>query len=350
MIDPSLRSNAYVGDILAQPAALRDTLKALAETDYTVFEPLTRSISSGKLRRIVLTGMGSSFHALNPLFLALIEGGHNAQMIETSELIHYAPGLLGPSSLVVAVSQSGRGAEIIQLLKKVQGKAVLVGVTNSADSPLATQAEAALITAAGVESTVSCKTYVATLAALAVLARVLTGQETDSTLAELQCAPELVAQFLSRWETWVETAMERVKGVRSLLLAGRGISLAAAGTGGLIIKEAAHFPSEGMSCAALRHGPLEMMSSRTLAVVYEGDGKTAKLNAALVNDLCKAGGRAHLIRQSDEADLFALPHSSLTVLPLLEILPAQMLSLALALSIGHAPGQFSHATKVTDVE
>jgi glucosamine--fructose-6-phosphate aminotransferase (isomerizing) len=235
-------------------------------------------------------------------------------------------------------------------LEKVQGKVALIGVTNSYDSPLATRADAVLLTNAGVESTVSCKTYVTALAALAVLTRILTGQETDSTLAELKHAPELVAQYLNHWESHVDAALEVVKGIQSLMLAGRGVSLAAAGTGGLIIKEAAHFPAEGMSCAALRHGPLDMMSSQTLAVVYEGDGRTANINAALVNDLRKAGGRAHMIRQSGELDIFAFPQSSLTILPMLEILPAQMLSLALALHRGHAPGQFERGAKVTTVE
>jgi glucosamine--fructose-6-phosphate aminotransferase (isomerizing) len=271
-------------------------------------------------------------------------------MMETSELIHYASNLLEPSTLVVAVSQSGSSVEIIQLLERVRGKVTLVGVTNSSDSQLATRADAVLFTDAGVENTVSCKTYVTVLAALAALARILTGQETESTLADLKHAPEFVAQYLSRWETHIQDAVGIVKGVEFLMLAGRGASQAAAETGGLIIKEAAHFPAEGMSCAALRHGPLEMVSSRTLAVVYEGDGKTAQLNAALVDDLRKAGGRAHMIRQSDGLDIFSLPRSSSTILPMLEILPAQMLSIALALTREHAPGQFEHITKVTAVE
>lgn len=346
----SLHSNAYVSDILDQPTALRNTIRALTETDFSAFNLFISQLNSGKLRRIVLTGMGSSFHALHPIFLALIERKLNAQMIETSELIHYAGGLLEPSTLVVAVSQSGRSAEIVQLLEKIQGNAALIGVTNSSDSMLANRADAAILTDAGVESTVSCKTYVAALAALEVLARLLSEQKADSALEELQRAPELAAQYLDLWETHVDSASDIVRGIQSLMLAGRGASLAAAHTGGLIIKEAAHFPAEGMSCAALRHGPLEMMSPQTLAVVYQGDGKTAEINASLVNDLQKAGGRAYLIRQSVDLDLFTLPQSSLTTLPILEILPAQMLSLALALRQGHAPGQFEYAAKVTVVE
>ena len=84
--------------------------------------------------------------------------------------------------------------------------------------------------------------------------------------------------------------------------------------------------------------------------MYGRGGKTANINAALVNDLRKAGGRAQLLRQSVDLDLFILPQSSLTILPMLEILPAQMLSLALALHQGLAPGQFERGTKVTVVE
>lgn len=346
----SLHSNPYVKDILDQPLALRNTLKSLSEMDYSVFKTFISRLNSGKLHRIVLTGMGSSFHVFHPIFLTLVEHGLNAQMIETSELIHYAEGLLEPSTLIIAVSQSGRSVEMIQLLERVQGKVMLIGVTNSPGSSLATRADAVLLTDAGVENTVSCKTYVTALAALAVLARIITGQEMNSMLAELQRAPEFTIHYLSRWEAHVETAVSVVKDVQSLMLAGRGASLAAARTGGLIIKEAAHFPAEGMSCAALRHGPLDMMSPQTLAVVFEGEGKTANLNAALVADLRKAGGQAYLIQQSGELGLFTLPQVPLMILPMLEILPAQMLSLALALSRGHVPGHFEYGAKVTAVE
>jgi len=116
------------------------------------------------LRRIVLTGMGSSYHVLHPLMYTLIHCGLPAQMIETSELIHYAPALIEPHTLVIAVSQSGRSVEIIQLLERAHNKAPLISVTNSPDSPLATQSEATVLTYAGEEYTVSCKTYLTALA------------------------------------------------------------------------------------------------------------------------------------------------------------------------------------------
>jgi glucosamine--fructose-6-phosphate aminotransferase (isomerizing) len=348
MID--LSSNTYLHDILDQPLALSNTLKALSETNFSVFKPFYNQIGSGKLQRILLTGMGASFQLLYPIFYSLAEHGVRVQMLETSELIHYGPKLLDPSTLVVAVSQSGNSVEIIKLLEMTQGKIRLIGVTNTPFSVLATHADAVLFTDAGVEKMVSCKTYVAALAAMAVLSRILIGQEPYLLIEELKQAPESAANYLSHWEFHVKTALELVNGIQFIMLAGRGASLAAAEAGGLIIKEAGHFPAEGMSCAAFRHGPLDMMSSENLAVIYEGDERTAHLNTALVGEMHKAGVAAHLVRQSDEVNIFSLPRTSPSVLPIFEIMPAQMLSLALAVTRGHAPGHFKHISKVTETE
>jgi len=343
----SLHDNAYLHDILAQPTALRATLAALAATDLAPFYTLANRLASGDLRRVVLTGMGSSYHALHPIYLRLLNHGLAVQRIETSELLHYLPNLLDPTTLLVTVSQSGQSIEIKQLLERVGNRLPLVAVTNSTENPLAQQATATLITQAGPEATVSCKTYTSALLALAVLSRTLTGESPQALLAELQAIPEAVANYLEHWEAHVQAASQQLAETRYLILAGRGTSLAATGTGGLIIKESARFPTEGMSSAAFRHGPLEMVGPHVFVLVYEGDAPTAKLNAGLVQDVRAAGGQSALVQQSTGHGLFNLPQVPLSALPILEILPAQMVSLALALLQGHAPGVFARATKIT---
>ena len=74
---------------------------------------------SGRWQRVILTGMGSSYHALHPLLLGLLGHGIPAQMVETSELIHHAAGLIAPEALIVAVSQSGASVEILELMKQL---------------------------------------------------------------------------------------------------------------------------------------------------------------------------------------------------------------------------------------
>ena len=340
-------TNAYLRDLLDQPAALRNTLAGLS--GLAPLAPLAERLASGQLRRVVLTGMGSSYQALHPLHYTLLDRGLTALMLETSELVHYARALLDAGTLVVAISQSGQSAEIVQLLIR-RGPSALIGVTNSPEGALARQADVALLTRAGAEHTVSCKTYVASLAMLAVLGDLLTGRNPAATLAGLAQTVSLMAAYLDGWNSHVAALNRLLQGTAHLILAGRGPSLAAAGAGGLIIKEAAHFPAEGMSAAGFRHGPLEMISPGLFLIVYAGDERTAPLNASLVADVQAAGGRAALIAGSGPESSFILPAGPAAGFPLLEILPAQMLSLALAGLQGHEAGRFVRATKVTAVE
>ena len=336
----------YLIDILEQPNALQRTLDAL--TAPPELSHFAEDLHGGRLRRIVLTGMGSSFYALHPLWLRLIAAGIEAYALETAELIHSAPQLLSADSLVVAVSQSGESAEMVRLLETTRRQAPVVGVTNSPGSRLAQQAKAVLVTQAGKEFSVSCKTYLATLAALACLGDALLPGESE--LPSLAAAPLAVQAYLQNWAGYVDQLVALLAEVRTLFLVGRGASLAAALTGGLIIKEAARFPAQGLSSAAFRHGPFEMVAPETFTLVFGGAPQTADLNRRLAGEIQSAGGQAALVQDAAAPGLFDLPVANTPQRTLLEILPAQMLSLALAKLQDIEPGQFRLASKVTRVE
>lgn len=318
---------AYVRDLLAQPRALADTMAGLEGRAAPHLEP----------GRVVLTGMGGSFHALHPLHLKLTALGFTSLMVETSELIHHQAALLGAGSHVV-VSQSGRSAEAVRLLEMLPAPAV--AVTNTAGAPLAGRARFVVLTRAGEEHTVSCKTYVATLAALEWIAAALAGERPDWS-----GTVEQARRYLEGWQAHVAEWLRIIEGVEHVFLVGRGASLAAAGTGGLILKESAHFHAEGMSSAAFRHGPFEMLGENVLVCVFEGGEPTAALNRALAEDIERAGGRVALIGPGARASALRVAAH-----PILEILPVEMLSLALAARAGHEPGRFTRLSKVTTIE
>src|SRR5262249_53453932 len=119
-------------------------------------------------KRIVLTGMGSSFHAFHCLNLTLLEAGWTPVLMETSELVHYGRSLLDEETLVIVASQSGRSAETLRLLEENRRSPILA-ITNTADSPLAKACEYPLLLQAGPESSGSCKTYASTILALRCL-------------------------------------------------------------------------------------------------------------------------------------------------------------------------------------
>lgn len=336
---------SYLHDLLAQPRALADTIAGLRSQP-----PLPRT--AGSYERIVLTGMGSSLHAQHPLQLRLLRSGRTAFLVETAELIHAQSSLLDERTLVIAVSQSGRSAETVQLLDLVANRAkrpFVVGVTNTPDSPLARRADAVVALHAGLEFSVSCKTYLATLAALEWLGAALCGDDLGGVLHELDQAAPAVESYLDGWRIHVAQLAEHLTQLRHCFLLGRGASLATAHTGGLILKESTRFHTEGMSCPAFRHGPLEMISPGLFAVVFSGTPETAALNAALVREIRAAGGRAVTVGEDSDLNACRLPATSERLRPVLEMLSVQMISLALAALAGREPGRFERATKVTTV-
>ncbi|MGH9642158.1 MAG: SIS domain-containing protein [Terriglobales bacterium] len=328
----------YLRDILDQPRALAATLEHLQIPKELM--PVRHKLQEGRIKRIVLTGMGASFHALHPLFLWLNAHGYTAIAVETSELIHSLKRWLEPETLIVAVSQSGQSAEIIRLIEENKHRAPLVGVTNAAESLLATGADVAMVTMAGKESSVSCKTYVTALMALRILGEFLCGQDESEAREELAQAAPAVASYLDGWKDHVFQTVARLGEVRHLFLLGRGESLAACGAGALILKESVRVHAEGMSSAAFRHGPLEMVDGETFAVVFAGAESTKALQDRLAEDIRQAGGRTEWIASESNASLR----------PILEILPVQMMTLALAAEAGIEAGRFGRIAKITTTE
>jgi glucosamine--fructose-6-phosphate aminotransferase (isomerizing) len=338
----------YLRDILCQPQALEDTLRGLEGLDQ--LRDLARRVRKGRFERILLTGMGSSFHALHPLNLQLVGHGLTALMVETSELVHYKSRLFDPKTLIIAVSQSGRSAEVIRLLKTNRKRSALLAVTNTPDSPLARQADAAALTRAGHEYSVSCKTYVTALMALKWIGDILCERDLRRTHRELKQAASAVSAYLLGWEGHVQSLSSELKGIGQLFFVGRGASLAAVGTGGLIVKESDHFDAEGMSSAAFRHGPFEMLSGQTFVLVFSGNAKTRSLNRKLLEDIRQHGGRAEWLGKDGSLAAFRVPATASSIQPILEILPVQMITLALAAQLGREPGRFDLTSKVTTAE
>ncbi|MBC8040506.1 MAG: SIS domain-containing protein, partial [Opitutaceae bacterium] len=294
MSPPSLAilEGPYLRDLLDQPRAIAATLDGL---------PATLGLSRAALDRprIVLTGMGSSLHALHPLQLRLLAAGRTAFLSETAELVHGESPLLDARSLIVAVSQSGRSAETVQLLDRIAAldpasRPLVIGVTNTADSPLALRADGVIPLHAGPEFSVSCKTYLATLVGLEWLGALLLGSDLSTLRSTLAPAPAAIAAYLAAWPDHVRELAALFAPTRSLFLTGRGASLAAAGAGALILKESTRMHAEGMSAPSFRHGPLEMSGPALALLAFEGDPATAHSHRLLVTDVRAAGGLAAL--------------------------------------------------------
>jgi glutamine---fructose-6-phosphate transaminase (isomerizing) len=342
-----IMENAYIKDILGQAAVLPSSIQSMSAACRDGALPAW--LAGRSFDRYVLTGMGSSFWALHPLYLRLLNAGRAAWLVETSELLYNSPALLdGERTLVVAASQSGASAEIVRLVERCEKGCNLVGLVNEAGSPLSKRASAALLLGVGAEATVSCKTYTACLAAQSLLGDLLLGQAPDSH-ALLQAA-RAISAYLENWQAHVAALKTELKGIRQLYMVGRGNSLASAGTAGLTTKESTHIPAEGMSSAAFRHGPFEMIGPDTFLLVFNGDVPTQLLNRRLYEEVVALGGRSALLQPGSGQGAWFIGAVPPETLPMVEILPVQMMTLALGELHDHQPGVFSHSSKITSTE
>ena len=334
------RTPPYLADIQSQPAALQRLLDAGLSRDVV---GLLRNLD--RFDRIVLTGMGASLFAQYPAFLRLAATGLPVWVIETSELLGAAGGLVTPRSLVWITSQSGSSAEVAALLDRLaERRPVVLGVTNDTAGDLANRAHTVLEIHSGDEQTVGTRSYVNTLAAHELATAVALGVDGSG---DLHGIPAALATYLERWDEQIETLSGAIGGP-TIFLVGRGPSLAAVQTGALIIKEAAKVPVEGMSTPQFRHGPLEIVGPDVCVVHLAGEARDHGSNRKLRCDVQRAGGRSVWLGQDLAETDAPLPEiASGEALPIAEILPLQLLSVALAGKTGVEPGAFRHIQKVT---
>ena len=93
-----------------------------------------------------------------------------------------------------------------------------------------------------------------------------------------------------------------------------------------------------------------MVSSALLVLVFAGTGPTREMNMKLAADIRKAGGRAETIDTGEAHNPYAFPPVPECGLALLEILPVELLTVALALRNNHIPGTFKLGSKITTME
>ena len=161
---------------------------------------------------------------------------------------------------------------------------------------------------------------------------------------------DATAAYLASWRSHVEWLAEQLQDVRAVYYTGRGPSLAAACSAGLITKESTHRPSEGMSSAAFRHGPMEMLDEGVFLLAFAGGARTRALNEALVADVRATGARAFLAAEDAPEPALRLPAVPDLARPVVELLPVEMITLALAALDGREAGRFDRASKITATE
>ncbi len=353
----------FLAEILAQPDAIRSAGAGLLR-QADGLERLRRMLSHAS-RPVVLTGMGSSYDSLLGLASVLGRSGVQVLTINTAELVNFQMATLHPGTVVVVVSQSGLSAEIVRLAAELPDRpgVGLVSITNSLDNPLALAADLALDMNAGDEQGPATMTFAATLVMLCAIAHLFT--DTDRQAADVarlvadlaDRAAQLLGDRLTDHVALARAGAAWVSGRPNVAIVGRGVGLATAELGALILKEAAQCAAQSMDAAEFRHGPLELAGPDLAVAVICLEPATLALDRRLIADLMARGSSVMAIglpALDADAGASAWRVTVETADPLLAAAvaaaPLQLLAWTLAAARHAVPGQFNVGSKVTTQE
>ncbi|KGM16188.1 hypothetical protein N867_02330 [Actinotalea fermentans ATCC 43279 = JCM 9966 = DSM 3133] len=335
-------------EIAEQPATIEATVNRL--------RPLAEEIRAlvGDRRRVILIARGTSDNAaLYGQYLLALRAGVLAVPASPSLSALYRAEVDLSDTVAVAISQSGGTEEIVEAMHDAKQRgARTIAVTNGADSPLARDADLALVTAAGRELAVpATKTYSAQLVAVAVLALAI-GQE-RRLLDQLDDVPEAVSRMLGTEDAAAALA-DRLRDVERMVVTARGLALTTARELALKLQETCHLAAVGLSGADLQHGPIAMLDARTpaLLVASATDSAVAPGMVELARRCRASGADVHVLGGDDAlgalADVrVAGPDLPPELAPIPLIVPGQLLTLALARAKGLDPDTPRGLNKVT---
>ena len=257
-------------EICEQPRVVRDTLVGrLAPTGELDIDELGLSFEELNLiDRVYVIACGTSYHA-GLIAKNLIEGWARIPCeVEAASEFRYRNPIITPTTLVVAVSQSGETADTLAAIRdaRIKGGKVF-GITNVVGSPVARESDGVIYTKANKEIAVaSTKSFIGQIVSLTLLSLLLaqakgklkTGQvkmlfhELGDTAAQIQ-------HILDTQGPAIHEAALACKDAASALFVGRGMGTAISYEGALKLKEVSYLHAEAYAAGEMKHGPIALI-------------------------------------------------------------------------------------------
>jgi len=244
-------------EISEQPQAIR---RAIMQ-DRTLMMEMGLEIL--RARQVVFTACGTSrYAALIGRYVFSKVAGKFSDVVMASEFGYFADSV-DRNTLVIAISQSGETADVMEGVKRAkENGATVFSLVNVVGSSLARASDRVAYLNCGPEIGVAAtKSFMAQLAVLYLLAHTMVNQ-TDEAISQLTEVSNLIERNLRHNGREIPRIAARLKGKSDFYYIARGINFAVAGEGALKLKEIAYVHAEGMPAGELKHG--------TLALVEEG--------------------------------------------------------------------------------
>ncbi|WP_349533129.1 glutamine--fructose-6-phosphate transaminase (isomerizing) [Leuconostoc citreum] len=280
--------------------------------------------------RLYIVAAGTSYHAglVGKRYFEQWTGKPTEVHI-SSEFAYDQP-LLSDKPFFIFLSQSGETADSREVLDNVikQGFGSLT-IANVMNSTLTREADFALPLLAGPEIAVaSTKAYTAQIIVEAILAHAAGNSTLDlkHELAKVAVEMQVIIDQKEAFKTIAESAL---RDRRSAFYIGRGLDAAVAVEAALKLKEISYVQTEGFAAGELKHGTISLIEEGTPVFALLTQTKTAGLVRGEIAQVTARGANAVIISSkalAKSGDAYVLPEVNELLMPLLTVIPAQLIA------------------------
>jgi len=335
-------------EIMEQPQALRQALKQDKDLIMEIAMEILRT------RQVVFTACGTSrYAAIIGRYIFSRVPRRFSEVVMASEFGYFADSV-DKNTLVLAVSQSGETADVIDGVKKAkENGAKIFSVVNVVGSSLARMSDLVIYLNCGPEIAVAAtKSFLAQLAVFYLLSFAMV-YRLDQGAEKLTLISNLIGDNLSLNDIEIPGIAKRLAGKDKFYYIGRGINFAIAGEGALKLKEVAYVHAEGMPAGELKHGTLALVDKGTPVLAICPSDYTFDETLSNVAET-KARG-ASVIGVSDRRDIMfdswiGLPQVEEIFYPLVTVIPLQLFAYYSAVARGLDPDKPRNLAKSVTVK
>ena len=362
-------------EIYEQPRAVRDTTlgRVSQDTGHIFLEEM--EIGEAEFRaasKINIIACGTSWHAGQAGKFMIESLARVPVEVDYASEWRYRNPIVEPNTITLVISQSGETADTIAAQREAKAKgSKTLAICNVVGSMITREAAGTIYTHAGPEIGVaSTKAFTGQLTALYIFAMylaqvrgVMTPEQARAAMLELTRIPSKLEHTLTQDEACDELA-KRYQKVHDFLFLGRGIHYPIALEGALKLKEISYIHAEGYPAGEMKHGPNALIDENLPVVViatrdannpdsvlrYEktmSNLKEVKARSGVVIALATEGDEE--IKEAADHVLY-VPAAPEELLPILEIVPLQLLAYHIAVRRGCDVDQPRNLAKSVTVE
>lgn len=355
-------------EIFEQPEALRTSMLGRLNMNKKIVK-LSGIIDHKdkflKAKRIIICACGTSWHAGLIGKYIIEELTRIPVEVEYSSEFRYRNPVITKDDIVIAISQSGETADTLAAIKLAKENGAFVyGICNVVGSSIARAADTGSYLHVGPEIGVaSTKAFTAQVTTLTLIAlniaeekKTISKERTAELVEELQLIPDKINETL-QLNTRIKLYSQIFTYARNFIYLGRGFNYPVALEGALKLKEISYIHAEGYPAAEMKHGPIALIDEEMpVVVIAPKRGMYEKVLSNIQEVKARKGKIISIVTKGDTAVkelsdfCLEIPDTEECFVPILSVVPLQLLSYHIAIAKGRNVDQPRNLAKSVTVE